>query len=139
MNERVGWIFFGKTNVKLLPVVGAAVDGGPENEWKWNTVNKNVLSNTFLFGVCDQYHTTKPFFPLVFHSFSLFFTASTTYKLKKRNTKQSGKPYTRFQSQGHVRKNPAVAASVMLITCLVVEVIYVNAILMPLSAHCDLP
>ena len=72
MNERVGWIFFCKTNVKLLPVVGAAVDGGPENEWKWNTVNKNVLSNTFLFGVCYQYHTTKPFFPLVFHSFSFF-------------------------------------------------------------------
>ena len=31
-----------KTKVKSLPVVGAAVDGISENEWKWNTTNKNA-------------------------------------------------------------------------------------------------
>ena len=31
-----------KTKVKSLPVVGAAVDGISENEWKWNTTNNNA-------------------------------------------------------------------------------------------------
>ena len=41
--------------------------------------------------------------------------------------KQDGKPYKRLQSQGHLNKAYTVAASLMRIACLVVEVIHGNA------------
>ena len=43
------------------------------------------------------------------------YSATTTYMMVK--------PYTRFQSQGHIKKRPTVVESLMLIACLVVEVI----------------
>ena len=101
---------FCKTNVKLLPVAEAVVDGLSENEWKWNTMNKNVLSNTFFLVesifVCYQYHTTKSFFPLVFIYF-YFFTTGKTEKLKKSNNNNNNNKMSRhtlLQSEGYVKK-----------------------------------
>ena len=108
-------------------VGGAAVVGMTENEWKWNTMNKNVLSNTFLLvssmfvAYVISITQLNFLFPLAFIYFYLF-TTSKRYKLKKRNNKkQAGKPYKRLQGHVNKQKPPTFAASSMLISSLIVR------------------
>ena len=117
LNERTRGLGFScKAKVKLLPVVGAVADGMPENEWKWNTTNKNVLSNSNTLSLVSsifvryKYHTTKPFFPLVFLSFSFF--TSKTYKLKKSNNSKTRLQaiYTFAKSRSYTNKRAYVCS-----------------------------
>ena len=50
------------------------------------------------------------------------FNTQLASSLTKQNQPKVVKPYTRFQSQGHVKKWHTVAASLMLVACLVVEI-----------------